>query len=55
MSFIYIFRSRKCAKEDDHHRGDPDFQINGKGLPERCNAHHVNLMHIEKTGELNTF
>lgn len=44
MSLIYISRRRECAQEDDHHRGDPLLQINGKGLPERCNVHHVNYI-----------
>lgn len=48
MSFIYISRRRECAKEDDHHRSDPDFQINGKGLPKWCNIHHVNYVQVEK-------
>lgn len=54
MSFFYISRRGECAKEDDHHRGDPVFQINGKGLPERCN-YHVNYVQVEKTGGFNTF
>lgn len=48
MSLICTSRRRECAKEDDHHRGDPVLQINGKGLPERCNVHHVNHVQVEK-------
>lgn len=34
---IYTCRWRKYSEEDDHHRGDPDLQINDKGLPQRRN------------------
>lgn len=48
MSLICTSRRRECAKEDDHHWGDPVLQINGKGLPERCNVHHIHAQ-VEKT------
>lgn len=50
MSFICTSRRRECAEEDDHHRGDPVLQINGKGLPERCNVHRVNCVRVGKEG-----
>lgn len=49
MSFFCTSRRRERAEEDDHHRGDPVLQINGKGLPERCNVHHHHCV-VGKTG-----